>query len=139
MKIQMTKPPLRGHIIGNTIFLQTADWRNVCQYDYIKFYANARSLIVMPEDGKIAIGNRFIYRQITSGDQLLIKESSTEKEISNRILALLHKCWVPIVENEILPPQDLCAFPIEVKCTLEIPCLEEHEKKDVSAKMGGDK
>ena len=55
MKIQMTKPPLRGHIIGNTIFLQTADWRNVCQYDYIKFYANARSLIVMPEDGKIVL------------------------------------------------------------------------------------
>ena len=114
MKIMMKKPPLRGYVIGDTVFLQAADWRSVCQYDCIEFHANARSLVSLPEKGESAIGDHFVYRQITSGDALCLKEGSSEEEIAKHILALLKQHWNSLVEEGVLPPLHQCAFPNKV-------------------------
>lgn len=80
MKMSMKKPPLRGFVIGDTIFLQATDWRNVCQYDCIEFHARARCLTNMPEEGKTIVGDQFGYRQITSGDCLCLNEAAQKKK-----------------------------------------------------------
>lgn len=127
--------PLLGHIIGDTVFLQIADWSKVSDYEYIEFHARAKTrLAQVGNSANVIFKDCFSHRQITCGDALCIMNDSTPDEIANRVLCILHNYWKQLIDTGMLPSQDTSAFPTNVMCGPDIANLiSQTEKGDVNS------